>query len=72
MASKYGFIDKSGKVVIEPQFDDAGAFSEGFACVEKDDKWGFIDKNGKVVVEPQFDYAREFSEGFAQVKKDGK
>ena len=29
MESKYGFIDKSGKVVIEPQFDDAGDFSEG-------------------------------------------
>ena len=33
MAKKYGFIDKSGKVVIEPQFDRAGSFSEGFARV---------------------------------------
>jgi len=47
MASKYGFIDKSGKVVIEPQFRDAEPclspsfhsptylfpFSEGFAMV---------------------------------------
>ena len=31
MASKYGFIDKSGKVVIEPQFDEVGDFSEGLA-----------------------------------------
>ena len=35
MASKYGFIDKNGKVVIEPQFDDAGAFSEGLAKVQR-------------------------------------
>jgi len=33
MARKFGFIDKSGKVVIEPQFDDAGYFSEGLATV---------------------------------------
>ena len=69
MASKYGFIDKSGKVVIEPQFDNVSAFSEGLAKVEKDDKWGFIDKNGKVVVEPQFDDAEPFSEGLAKVRR---
>ena len=33
MAKKYGFIDKSGKVVIEPQFNDISFFSEGFARV---------------------------------------
>ena len=49
MASKYGFIDKSGKMVIEPQFDNAEPFSEGLAQVEKDGKLGFIDKSGKVV-----------------------
>ena len=71
MESKYGFIDKSGKVVIEPQFDYAGlgisAFSEGLAQVKKDGKYGFIDKSGKVVIEPQFDDADAFSEGLAVV-----
>ena len=52
MAKKYGFIDKNGKVVIEPQFDNVSAFSEGLAKVEKDGKWGFIHKSGKVVIEP--------------------
>ena len=70
MAKKYGFIDKSGKVVIEPQFDDVGPFSEGFAGVEKDGKWGFIDKSGKVVIEPQFDDAEPFSEGLAKVRRE--
>ena len=70
MASKYGFIDKNGKVVIEPQFDYAGAFSEGLGKVKKDGKWGFIDKSGKVVIEPQFDSIFNFSEGLAEVEKD--
>ena len=33
MAKKSGFIDKTGKVVIEPQFDGVGDFSEGLASV---------------------------------------
>ena len=69
MAKKYGFIDKNGKVVIEPQFDNVEDFIEGFWKVEKDGKWGFIDKNGKVVIEPQYDYVRDFSEGLAEVRR---
>ncbi|MCB0154437.1 MAG: WG repeat-containing protein, partial [Anaerolineae bacterium] len=37
-----GFIDPTGQVVICPQFDRAGPFSEGLASVEVDGKWGFI------------------------------
>ena len=43
---KWGFIDKSGKVVIPFKYDDALPFSEGFAVVELDGKDGYIDKNG--------------------------
>lgn len=28
----WGFIDKGGKIVIKPQFDAVGDFSEGLAC----------------------------------------
>ena len=31
---KYGFIDKTGKFVIQPQFYRVGDFSEGLAAVE--------------------------------------
>lgn len=30
---KYGFIDKTGEIVIKPQFDEVDVFSEGLACV---------------------------------------
>jgi len=33
---KWGFIDKSGKMVIAPQFDDYRfGFSQGLACVKQ-------------------------------------
>jgi hypothetical protein len=62
---KWGFIDKTGQIVIPPHFDwgadyDLGffaigpRFSEGLAAVEIDGKWGFIDKSGQMVIQPQF------------------
>ncbi len=62
---KYGYADKSGALVIEPQFDGAEGFSEGLAAVKLDEKYGYIDKAGEWVIEPTFRYAKRFSEGLA-------
>ncbi len=45
-SKKYGYIDTSGKVVIEPMYDDVNAFDGGYATVEKDDAWMVIDTSG--------------------------
>jgi hypothetical protein len=75
---KWGYIDKSGKVVINPQFEDAADFEEGLAAIstkkDKDSKetnWGYIDTEGKIVINPQFSKAYSFREGKALVS-DGK
>jgi len=65
---KWGYIDKKGKIVIDPQFDSTGIFSEGLATVKIGNKWGYINKKGKIVINPQFDFARSFSEGLATVE----
>jgi len=53
---RWGFIDRAGKVQIEPQFDDAHQFDEeGMAAVRIGGRWGFIDRSGKFVIDPQFD-----------------
>lgn len=59
-------------LVVTPQFDDAGRFSEGLAPVLVCGQWGFIDTSGNIVITPQFDYAYHFSEGLAAVQVDGK
>ncbi len=71
---KYGYINKAGKYVIEPQFDDADGFSDnGLARVEVNDKWGYINSTGKFVIEPQFDSAYSFSDnGLAGVEVNDK
>ncbi|MBO4598873.1 MAG: WG repeat-containing protein [Bacteroidaceae bacterium] len=70
---KYGYIDKAGKIVINPQFKHAGCFANGLAAVKIKDKYGYIDKTGKIVIEPQFDYAFKFaSNNLAAVKINDK
>ena len=63
----YGYVDSTGKFVIEPQFVMAGEFSEGLAAVAVDGQWGFIDTKGNFFIEPQFHFARAFQEGLAAV-----
>jgi len=59
---KWGFIDKTGKIVIEPAFVNAESFSEGLAKVclsyrlDKNNiityiQWGYINTTGEVVIE---------------------
>jgi hypothetical protein len=69
---KYGYMDKTGRVVIPPRFDDSGYFSEGLAWVsvfkERKRLYGFIDKTGKIVIEPRFVYQPgDFIDGLAKV-----
>lgn len=49
--NKWGFVDTNGKVVIEPQYENARSFSNGLAAVSKDGKWGFINLDNEVVVD---------------------
>jgi hypothetical protein len=56
IGDKWGYIDKTGAVVITPQFDSAGIFSEGLACVRKGRKVGYIDKTGKLAIPMKFDW----------------
>ncbi len=55
LGEKWRFIDKSGELVIDPQYDSAYYFNEGLATVKIGDKFGFIDRSGNMVIQPQYD-----------------
>ena len=72
MVEMEGFVDRSGRYVIESKFDYAGDFFEGLAWVCIDDQYGYIDKIGRFVIPSRYDDALDFSEGLAAVEFDGK
>jgi hypothetical protein len=87
VGKKLGYIDKTGKIVLEPQFDGAvlhlvgRGFSEGLVAVELGGstkfagplgKFGFMDKSGSIVIKPRFNSASNFSDGLANVSVGGK
>lgn len=68
---KWGFVNTSGKVILEPTYEDAHSFSNGLAAVKKDGKWGFIDPDGNVVIDYQFSDAGYLaSDGVCPVRTD--
>lgn len=72
--NKWGFIDKTGKMVIAPQYESAEPFSEGLAVINNCDEAFFIDKTGKKIILGEFKYASSFTGGLARVDvmtKDG-
>lgn len=82
---KYGFIDKKGNYIIEPQFDKAEDFDyNGYAKVNigyefdivdgilAEGKWGLIDKSGNYVVQPIYDEITEVKCDVAIVKSGDK
>ena len=69
---KTGYVDRTGTIVIQAQYDQAWDFTEGLAAVGQNGKFGAIDKNGKVVVPLTYDSIEPYSEGLAMVEKNGR
>lgn len=64
---KWGYMNREGKIAIQPQFEAAWDFTEGLARVQVGGLRGFIDPAGKMAIEPKYFIAWEFSEGLAAV-----
>jgi hypothetical protein len=66
-SAKFGFIDRTGKIVIPPQFDSADRFSEGLAFVKTSNRVGYIDRQGKFALNSKFDPTQPFSDGLTPI-----
>jgi hypothetical protein len=52
-ASRVGYVDETGKMVIPTRFDAASDFSEGLAYVESKEMGAFINRQGQTEIERQ-------------------
>ena len=77
---QYGYIDQSGRWVIEPQtffgpegifFDSAGPFMSGAAAIRIGDRSGLINREGQLITAPIFSKIGEISDGYAHVNYGG-
>jgi hypothetical protein len=57
---KYGYIDTTGKLVVDFQFQHANKFENGQGKIQLKNLWGAVDKTGKIVVEPKHKYTSDF------------
>jgi len=70
---KWGFVNKEGMVIINPQFSKVGDFSNGRCAVKNEDgEYGYIDKKGKIIINHQFTQASPFHNNKAIVSSDSK
>lgn len=54
---KWGFVDKSGNVVVDYIYDKATDLnSYGYAGVQLDGKWGVVNSNGEIILEPTYTF----------------
>src|SRR5208282_5950154 len=70
-SDRWGFVDQTRNVVINPQFERAEPFASALAAVRLSN-WGYVDSSGKFAINPQFDEAGPFSEGLAAVRLSGR
>ncbi|WP_308664555.1 WG repeat-containing protein [uncultured Acidaminococcus sp.] len=64
---KWGFADKTGKLVIPAQYKEVRSFSEGLAAVKKDSQWFYIRKDGSLLPSMSVKKAGDFHQGVAVV-----
>lgn len=60
---KYGYVDRTGKVEIDPIFDEAEDFEDLSAVVEINGKYGLINQQGEFVMNPSSNYISKEEKG---------
>lgn len=66
----YGLINKAGKWVVPPTYEELNDPAEGMYLVSKGNKYGYLNADGKLVIDLIFTDALPFSDGTAGVEKD--
>lgn len=67
----WGYINKTGNVIVAPRFESAEPFADDLALVSEHGLFGYIDRTGSYVIKPQFNSAEGFADGRAVIGDRG-
>lgn len=65
---RWGYIDESGELVIDCQYEEALSFSDGLGAVRPANDWGYISEENVLQIEDIWQSAQPFHNGIAQVE----
>ena len=73
VGQRYGLIDRSGRIVVPPVYDDIFGFEPGDTCtpVKQNGLWGAVDGLGNLVVPVRYDASFPRFEGGCTVAERG-
>lgn len=69
---RMGLIDREGRAVIPPVYDDLSWDGSRYAVVDREGLHGCLDRTGRTVVPLEYDWVGEFGYGFAVVMREGR
>lgn len=70
--SRWVFINESGDIITDDEFNDCSEFNNGLAIVEKNHLQGVININGKTVIPCEYKSIVRNSDGYFHAHKDNK
>ncbi|MFK7930823.1 MAG: WG repeat-containing protein [Myxococcota bacterium] len=73
VGERFGYVGRSGRMVIQPSFDMVTPFRDGRATGMVKGRWGIIDDGGRWLTPPKYDWVHPqlFDEGPALVSTHG-
>ncbi len=69
---RWGYIDRSGAMIVPPQFDEAQQFAEGLGVVKLLGRYGAVRSDGTMAIQPIFSRLLPPAEGLLPYEDSGR
>lgn len=68
VGGKWGFVDRWGNMIINPKYEDAKGFIEGFAPIKSAGYWTYLTRDYSPLTQFEFRWVGPFADGVALVR----
>lgn len=68
LGGKWGFVNKRGRLIRPPVYQEAKGFSEGIAAIKSGGLWAYVDEEFNLLTGYEFRWVDYFHNGIAEVR----